>query len=81
MPYEYFPVLQKAWVALVTSVHTNGKLGFVQKIGEKPGVVDYNSTEVYGPGAFLLTGSELIQLMKLKTVTRRKDRGKAVGIK
>ena len=61
MPYEYFPVLQKAWVALVTSVHTNGKLGFVQKIGEKPGVVDYNSTEVYGPGAFLLTGSELME--------------------
>ncbi|RAJ10678.1 rhamnogalacturonyl hydrolase YesR [Chitinophaga skermanii] len=61
---EYFPVVQKAWYALVSAVHPNGKLGFVQKIGEKPGVVDYNSTEVYGVGAFLLTGSELYRLLQ-----------------
>lgn len=73
---EYFPVLQKAWVALVTSVHPDGKLGYVQKIGEKPGVVDYNSTEVYGPGAFLLTGSELIQLMKQKSAKRKNKKKK-----
>jgi len=60
---EYFPVVSKAWDALVTSVHPDGKLGYVQKIGEKPGAVDYNSTEVYGVGAFLLSGSQLYQLM------------------
>lgn len=70
---EYFPVLRKAWIALVTSVHPDGKLGYVQKIGEKPGVVDFNSTEVYGPGAFLLTGSELIQLMNQKSLKRKKE--------
>ncbi len=61
---EYLPVVNKAWVALVSSVHPNGMLGFVQKIGEKPGQVDYNSTEVYGVGAFLLAGSELYRLTK-----------------
>ena len=60
---EYFPVVSKAWNALVNSVHPDGKLGFVQKIGEKPGAVDYNSTEVYGVGSFLLSGSQLYQLM------------------
>jgi rhamnogalacturonyl hydrolase YesR len=65
IPYEeYFPVVSKAWKALVESVHPNGMMGYVQKIGEKPGVVDYNSTEVYGTGAFLLAGSELYLLMK-----------------
>jgi hypothetical protein len=66
-------VLQKAWAALVSAVHSNGKLGYVQKIGEKPGVVDYNSTEVYGPGAFLLTGSELLQLLSTKKTTLKKQ--------
>lgn len=78
---EYFHVVQKAWIALVTSVHPDGMLGYVQKIGEKPGVVTFKSTEVYGPGAFLLTGSELIQLMKTKTVTRKKSREKAINMK
>lgn len=74
---KYFPVLQKAWAALVSSVHPDGKLGYVQKIGEKPGVVDYNSTEVYGPGAFLLTGSELLQLLSpKKSNASKKQKGK-----
>lgn len=69
---EYFPVLQKAWAALVSSVHPDGKLGYVQKIGEKPGAVDFESTEVYGPGAFLLTASELYQLLQPKTSLQKK---------
>jgi len=60
----------KAWGALVSSVHPNGKLGYVQKIGDKPGVVYFDSTEVYGVGAFLLAGSELYKLMVKKNLTR-----------
>lgn len=63
LPYEKFnPVIEKAWEALVTSVHKNGKLGNVQQIGEKPESVDSNSTEVYGTGGFLLAGTEMIKL-------------------
>ncbi len=64
LSYEkYKPVIEKAWTALISSVHTDGKLGNVQQIGEKPELVDDNSTEVYGVGGFLLAGSEMIDLL------------------
>lgn len=66
LSYEKFdPVIEKAWNALTSSVHTDGKLGNVQKIGAEPASVDSNSTEVYGVGAFLLAGSQIV-LMQLK---------------
>jgi unsaturated rhamnogalacturonyl hydrolase len=60
---KYLPVIEKAWTALISSVHADGKLGNVQQIGEKPELVDDNSTEVYGVGGFLLAGSEMIDLL------------------
>ncbi|MES2276773.1 MAG: glycoside hydrolase family 88 protein [Bacteroidota bacterium] len=59
----YWPVAKKAWAALTTSVHPNGMLGYVQRIGAAPDSVDENSTEVYGVGAFLLTGTQLYEYM------------------
>ncbi len=65
LSYEkYNPVIEKAWAALTSSVHADGKLGNVQQIGEKPELVDDNSTEVYGVGGFLLAGSEMIDLLR-----------------
>ena len=64
LSYQQFnPVIEKAWSALVSSVHDDGKLGNVQQIGAQPKSVDSNSTEVYGVGAFLLTGSEMIEML------------------
>ncbi|MEO8822728.1 MAG: DUF4861 family protein [Ginsengibacter sp.] len=64
LSYEkYNPVISKAWEALTSSVHGNGMLGNVQQIGAKPESVDSNSTEVYGVGAFLLAGSEMIDMI------------------
>lgn len=57
----YWPVVKKAWAALTSSVHQNGMLGYVQRIGDRPDMVTENSTEVYGVGAFLLTGAELFK--------------------
>jgi rhamnogalacturonyl hydrolase YesR len=57
----YLPVVKKAWAALTSSVHPDGMLGNVQRIGGSPDTVTENSTEVYGVGAFLLTGSQLYQ--------------------
>jgi unsaturated rhamnogalacturonyl hydrolase len=57
----YWPVVKKAWAALTSSVHPDGMLGYVQRIGASPDMVTENSTEVYGVGAFLLTGSQLYQ--------------------
>ena len=61
---KYLPVVEKAWDALVKSVHPNGKLGYVQNVGDKPGAAGYESTNVYGVGAFLLAGSELYLMNK-----------------
>ena len=58
-----WPTVKKAWFALSSSVKENGLLGFVQPIGAAPDKVDANTTEVYGTGAFLLTGAELYQFV------------------
>jgi len=55
----YWPAVEKAWTALKSSVQPDGMLGYVQPIGASPDKVDANSTEVYGVGAFLLSGSEI----------------------
>ncbi|MEJ5995394.1 glycoside hydrolase family 88 protein [Pedobacter sp. Du54] len=63
LPYKkYKNVLDKAWAALSTSVHPDGKLGFVQAQGAAPDKVGYDDTDVYGVGAFLLAGTELFKL-------------------
>jgi unsaturated rhamnogalacturonyl hydrolase len=59
---KYLPVVSKAWLALTTSVHPDGKLGFVQAQGAAPDKVGYEDTDVYGVGAFLLAGSEMLPL-------------------
>ncbi len=61
---KYWPVIEKGWKALTESVHPDGMLGYVQAIGAAPGQSDANSTEVYGVGAFLLTGSEMYKYLK-----------------
>jgi len=59
---EYLPVVEKGWNALVSAVEEDGKLGWVQPIGADPKKVTQDMTEVYGPGAFLLAGTEVYQL-------------------
>jgi len=61
---QYLPVVEKAWQAMISSVHPDGKLGFVQPIGDKAVTAGYESTNVYGVGAFLLAGTELYNLYK-----------------
>ena len=61
---EFLPVVQKGWAALVKAVDTEGKLGWVQPVGENPQAVAKNMTAVYGTGAFLMAASEILQLSK-----------------
>lgn len=63
LPSERFlPVVEKGWNALLSAVDEDGKLGFVQPIGADPKKVTREMTEVYGPGAFLLAGTEMYRL-------------------
>ncbi len=62
----YQPMAARAWNGMVaTAVHTDGFLGYVQKVGDRPESsqpITYDSTADFGVGAFLLAGSELAGL-------------------
>lgn len=80
LPKEAFlPVVMKGYEALVKNIQPSGMLGFVQKIGDSPSPADASSTEVYGSGAFMLAGSEIVRL--LDPSKRRTDLAKFEGVK
>lgn len=64
----YKPIVDKAWNYLKkTALQKNGKVGYVQPIGEKaiPGqVVDADSEANFGVGAFLLAACEYVRYLE-----------------
>ena len=56
---KFMPALEKGWRAMCSVVDEDGRLGFVQPVGADPRSVSREMTESYGPGAFLLAGSEI----------------------
>lgn len=58
----YTPVIAKAWRGLVEQIYANGRLGCIQQTGAAPAHYLPSSTYTYGVGAFLLAGSEVIEL-------------------
>ena len=61
---KYLPVVKTAWNALSGAVDVSGKSGWVQQPGKAPASVTEQDTEVYGTGAFLLAGSEMVKLLQ-----------------
>jgi unsaturated rhamnogalacturonyl hydrolase len=59
---EYLPIVLKGWKALEKAVFADGKLGWVQPVGEDPQKTSKELTDVYGVGAFLLAGCEVYKL-------------------
>jgi unsaturated rhamnogalacturonyl hydrolase len=60
---KYLLAVRKAWVALNALVHPDGMVGWTQPIGADPRRnFNADSWEVYGAGAYLLAGSEVIKL-------------------
>ena len=59
----YLPVVMKGWDCLVSHVTKDGLLGYVQPVGAAPGQAWAYKSEVYGVGAFLAAGSEVIKLL------------------
>jgi beta-galactosidase len=60
----YVPYILRTWNGLVSNVHADGKLGWTQQIGYAPDEITEDMSEVYGAGAFLLAGSELIEYLE-----------------
>jgi unsaturated rhamnogalacturonyl hydrolase len=83
LPAEtYRPAVMKGYQALAKNIRPDGMLGFVQKISDSPGKAanpGADSTEVYGSGAFLLAGSEVVRL--LDTSKRRPGLATFKGVK
>lgn len=61
----YLPVVEKAWIGLNSLLTDEGYVGWVQPIGADPQKnFSPQSWEVYGTGAFLLAGSEVLKLKR-----------------
>ena len=52
------------YINFIRDIDEDGKLGYVQPIGAEPGEAWPDRTEVYGIGAFLLAGTELLELIE-----------------
>jgi rhamnogalacturonyl hydrolase YesR len=61
-PTTYRPVVDRGWAALKTTVHPDGKVGWVQQIGFAPDHVTFDDTQFYGVGAFILAASAVYDL-------------------
>ncbi|MDR2980765.1 MAG: glycoside hydrolase family 88 protein [Puniceicoccales bacterium] len=59
---KYLPAVKKSWDALVSCVDKDGKLTHVQPIAADPYKFPADRTEIYGVGAFLLSGAEIYKL-------------------
>ena len=60
---KFLPAIKKGWTSLNALVKEDGKVGWTQPIGADPRKnFDAESWEVYGAGAYLLAGSEIIKL-------------------
>jgi len=60
----YLPAIKRGWEALVASVWSNGKVGYIQPRGKGPVPVTSEMTEVYGVGGFLLAGTEIYKMIE-----------------
>lgn len=59
---KYKEAALRGWSALKSHVNEDGKLGYVQPVSADPGKVTEEMTEVYGVGAFLLAGIEILRM-------------------
>ena len=53
----------RGWKALGGCIQPSGMLGFVQRIDDRPNAAGAENTEVYGSGAFLLAGAEILRML------------------
>jgi rhamnogalacturonyl hydrolase YesR len=60
----YQPAVARAWKGLLQHVYEDGRLGCIQQVGAGPAHFKLTSSYVYGVGAFLLAGSEVIKLSR-----------------
>ena len=60
----YLQSVKRGWQALRGAQKDDGMLGYVQQIGYAPDKVSPDETQLYGTGAFLLAGVQMLALVK-----------------
>ena len=68
---EYEPVVRRGWRALERAVQSDGMLGWVQQVSDRPEHVAPSDTQFYGVGAFLLAGSAVRDLYQARSAPSR----------
>src|ERR1044072_4832047 len=63
----YLPHVLRGWAALAGDIQPNGLLGHVQHVGDQPVPAAAEDTGLYGTGALLLAGLEVMDLAKPAT--------------
>lgn len=59
---EYEPVARRGWSALLQAIQSDGRLGWVQQVSDRPENVEPGDTQFYGVGAFLLAATAVAKL-------------------
>ena len=59
---DYRPAIDHGWAALSRAVAKDGRLGWVQQVGDRPEKVAETDTQFYGVGAFLLAASAVASI-------------------
>lgn len=59
---RFAPVVARGWTHVTQAVDDNGRVGWVQPIGDSPHVPRQEDTQLYGSGAVLMAGSEILKL-------------------
>ncbi|MES2444045.1 MAG: glycoside hydrolase family 88 protein [Pseudomonadota bacterium] len=60
----YLPHVLRGWAGLTANIQPNGLLGHVQRTGDQPVPTAASDTGLYGTGALLLAGLEVMELGK-----------------
>jgi unsaturated rhamnogalacturonyl hydrolase len=61
---EYYPVVERSWLALVSAVSDEGKVQWGQMVAFSPHKILQEDTQEYVPGMFLLAASEMYRMGK-----------------
>ena len=59
---RYRSAVDAGWAALVDNVDAEGRLGYVQQVGDRPEGVRPDDHQLYGSGAFLLAAGQILRL-------------------
>lgn len=80
---DYGPVIEQGWQGLLGCVQESGMLGFVQPVGASPeNNIRADRTQLYGTGAFLLAGTEILKALgrqEVKDARSLLDRAEAAA--